>query len=392
MTEMETRMNKLLGFLIELLDIPQSYYERAKERARSLEDWLRREGSLVAHLRPDVYPQGSFRYGTVIRPLFKQDEYDLDLVCAVDLSKATVTQRQVKELIGHEIVAYAESHQFKEPAEEKPRCWRLNYADDVNFHMDILPSVPEDEATIRVVFERRVLPTLAEHAIGITDTRHPLYEEVDPRWPSSNPRGIALWFEDRARPAAQRRINELVRNKAYASIDEVPPYEWKTTLQRAIQILKRHRDVMFKDDRDLAPISMIITTLAAHAYEREEELYPALKGILDRMPQFVRSQCPRVPNPVNPAEDFADRWSTDSKYERNFWLWHSQATADLDRLVEKIGAKGLQSEVRGQFRLDLTASQSSSLENESRSSAPSIISAVPMVSISTAPKPWGRDV
>lgn len=392
MTEIQTRMNSLLGFLIELMDIPQSYYERAKERARSLEDWLRREGSLVAHLKPDVYPQGSFRYGTVIRPLFKLDEYDLDLVCAVDLSKSMVTQRQVKELIGHEIVAYAESHQFKEPAEEKPRCWRLNYADDVSFHMDILPSIPEDESTIRILFERRVPPTLAEHTIGITDTRHPLYEKVDPRWPSSNPRGIAIWFEDRARPAAQRRINELVRNRAYASIDEVPPYEWKTTLQRAIQILKRHRDIMFRDDRDLAPISMIITTLAAHAYEREEELYPALKGILERMPQFVRSQSPRVPNPVNPAEDFADRWSTDSKYERNFWVWHSQATADLDRLAEKIGEKGLLREVRERFGLDLTASQSSTLEDKTRNSAPGIFAAAPMISIPTAPKPWGRDV
>jgi len=390
MSEMQTRMNKLLGFLIELLDIPQSYYERAKERARSLEDWLRREESMVAHLKPDVYPQGSFRYGTVIRPLFKHDEYDLDLVCAVNLSKSTVTQRQVKELIGQEIVAYAKSYQFKEPAKEKPRCWRLNYADHVSFHMDILPAVPEDAATIRVIFERQVPAALAEHAIAITDTRHPHYREIDPKWPSSNPRGIALWFEDRARPAAQYRINELVRCRTYASIDEVPPYEWKTTLQRAIQILKRHRDVMFKGDRDLAPISMIITTLAAHAYSGEEDLYSALDNILTKMPLFVRKQTPRIPNPVNPAEDFADCWSRDSRYEQNFWLWHSQVKADLRHLWEAIGRKELPREIHNQFRLDLTTNQAQSLEVEVSKSTLRVITATPVISIPAAPKPWGE--
>ena len=36
----------------------------------------------------------------------------------------------------------------------------------------------------------------------------------------------------------------LVESRAYAKVDDVPPYEWKTPLQRSIQIMKRHRDVM----------------------------------------------------------------------------------------------------------------------------------------------------
>lgn len=32
------------------------------------------------------------------------------------------------------------------PVIEKNRCWRLEYADDVNFHLDTLPYVGEDSA------------------------------------------------------------------------------------------------------------------------------------------------------------------------------------------------------------------------------------------------------
>jgi hypothetical protein len=53
--------------------------------------------------------------------------------------------------------------------------------------------------------------------------------------------------------------------------EDVPTYELKTPLQRAIQLLKRHRDVMFVDNLDVAPISMILTNLAGHAYGGEAE-------------------------------------------------------------------------------------------------------------------------
>jgi hypothetical protein len=387
----QARMSRLLEAMIELLDIPESYYELAKERARSLEAWLRRDGSSVARFNPDVFPQGSFRYGTVIRPLLDGDFYDLDLVCALDLSKADVTQKEVKELLGKEIKAYAEAKQFNDPAEEKNRCWRLNYADDVSFHMDILPSVPEDQRTIVAITGQGVPAALAEHAVAITDRCHPRYAVIDPGWFSSNPRGIAYWFEGRARPAARARIAKLVENRLYASIDEVPPYEWKTTLQRSIQVLKRHRDVMFKDDRDLAPISMIITTLSAHAYGGESDLYGALWGILERMPEFVRPVRPRIPNPVNPAEDFADRWSPDQPYEDNFWLWHSQAKSDLSQLGRLVEDSGLPNEVRRRFRLDLTDSQLRSIQDGLTPSPPRIVKATPAVSISSAPRPWKRD-
>ena len=58
------------------------------------------------------------------------------------------------------------------------------------------------------------------------------------------------------------RRRELVQRRLYAAVEDVPTYELKTPLQRAVQLLTRHRDVMFADNPDVAPISMILTNLA----------------------------------------------------------------------------------------------------------------------------------
>ena len=98
---------KLLDSIIDSLDIPESYYRRASDRHRSLGEWLCRPESKVAVFQPHVTPQGSFRYGTVTRPLSAEGEYDLDNVVTLTLPKTAMTQKQLKTLFGEEIRAYA---------------------------------------------------------------------------------------------------------------------------------------------------------------------------------------------------------------------------------------------------------------------------------------------
>lgn len=45
----------------------------------------------------------------------------------------------------------------------------------------------------------------------------------------------------------------------------------------------------------LAPISMILTNLATHAYNGEPDIFTAVTGIVERMPSFICSGWPRVP-------------------------------------------------------------------------------------------------
>ena len=84
--------NRLLEKLVDSLDIPESLYEKAVKRHTSLGEWLCRPDSRFAKLNPHVSPQGSFRYGTVNRPLNPGDVYDLDNVTTVTLTKMSISQ------------------------------------------------------------------------------------------------------------------------------------------------------------------------------------------------------------------------------------------------------------------------------------------------------------
>jgi hypothetical protein len=389
MTDLKTAITTLLKFVVEHLDIPPSYYEKAASRHRSLGEWLCRPESRVAHLNPHVSPQGSFRHGTVVRPLTPDAEYDLDNVTTLTMPKTAMAQRQIKGLYGQEIKDYGVAHGMLAPIEEKNRCWRLRYADEVNFHLDSLPSVPEDAARIAALVAAGVPPDLASRAVAITDRRHPLYDQITADLLSSNPRGFARWFEQRARQAALPRLRQLVESKSYATVDDVPPYEWKTPLQVSIQLLKRHRDVMFVDTPDLAPISMIITNLAAQAYTGEMDLGAALVSILDKMPDLVRPNRPRVPNPADPAEDYADRWQRDTRLERSFWAWHAQAKADIDALIRALGTGEFGGEVRRTFRVELSETESRTV-GKLIPEASIVVAAAPAIHIAGAPRPWGH--
>lgn len=390
MTGNRTALRQILELLLELLDISPTHYELARDRGISLGQWLSRKESCLAAYYPDVYPQGSFRYGTVIRPLFAQDAYDLDLVCQLAILKLAMSQKDVKELLLREVRAYAAAKGIKAPVIDKNRCCRLEYADDVSFHMDITPSVPKDATVVRTLVTLGVLPELAQMAVAITDKRHPKFAVIDNDWPSSNPRGFARWFEDRMRSSARPQMEALVRRGVYASVEQVPTYEWKSPLQRSIQILKRHRDVMFKDAQEVKPISMIITTLSALAHKGETDVADALFGIVDRMPTHIRSTKPRIPNPVNPAEDFADAWARDARLETNFGLWHRQVKADLHRLADEPRTEPTQKLLRAQFAVTVGDERlREAIGHDVPSTAPVI--AAPSILITSAPKPWRRN-
>jgi hypothetical protein len=376
-------LGTLFDLVVTHIEIPISYYERAAARHRSLCDWLVRDQSLIARFDPDIRPQGSFRYGTVIRPLRADDEYDLDNVCLLrTLSKASLTQKQLKDLYGYEIKGYAKANGMIKPVEEHNRCWRLRYSDEVAFHLDTLPCIPEDEAVQRLI-RIHVPNTLAARAVAITDRRHPSYEQISPLWPSSNPRGFAAWFEARAARGVTMALGEA---KARATIEEVPTYGWKTALQQSIQLMKRHRDVMFSESPDLAPISMIITNLAAHAYEGETGIATALTAIVEKMTDFVQPGLPRVPNPADPAEDYADKWARNPQLEWNFRGWHENLKADLARLATLPPGDALRAEVRKVFRVDLTQEEVRELGGQA---SPGAIRVAPVI-IRSGPKPWGH--
>jgi hypothetical protein len=379
---------KVLDSIVDSLDIPESYYQRASDRHHSIGEWLCRPESKLARFSPHVTPQGSFRYGTVVRPIFQDAEYDLDNVVTLQMQKTDMSQSQLKASFGEELKGYARAHNMLKPLEEKPRCWRLHYADEVSFHLDSLACVTEDPVVVQAIMAQGVPYELAKRAVAITDQRHPEYELLTKNWLSSNPRGFARWFEERTRAYAQSRLRALVEMKMFASVEDVPPYQWKTPLQRSIQLLKRHRDVMFREAPDLAPISMILTNLATHAYSGEPNIYEAVTGIVAKMPDFINPVYPRVPNPTDPAEDYADKWRKNPLLEQNFRMWHAQMKQDLGNL-HVLSREGMDRQTRKLFEVQLTNDQLAHIGASSSQGVRVAAVAAPSVFVQSAPKPWG---
>lgn len=331
LTSIPQHVEDALQDLADALQIPESRYQAAERSYKSVGEWLHRPNSNLRNANPQVYIQGSFRLGTVIRPHSDAEDYDIDLVCELSLSKKQITQEQLKEALGAELKAYAEAHQMEEP-EPGRRCWTLDYADSAQFHLDTLPALP-DGTRKRLLLEQRGLSTAwSDTAIAITDNEQDQYRQRTDDWPHSNPKGYAKWFWTRMQAVYEARRKNLALAKR-ASVEDIPEYEIRTPLQSAIQILKRHRDGMFAERGDEKPISIILTTLAAHAYQQEPTIAGALFSILNRMDdrQFIQKQngVTWIPNPTDPTENFADRWEKYPEREEAFYEWLDQARADF---------------------------------------------------------------
>src|SRR5439155_4403350 len=83
----------------ESLDIPDHLYENAVVEYEDVGNWLADETSALASYVPEIYPQGSFRLGTVVRPIVHEDEYDIDLVCQLRIAKQSTTQADLKSMV-----------------------------------------------------------------------------------------------------------------------------------------------------------------------------------------------------------------------------------------------------------------------------------------------------
>ncbi|MDR2706883.1 MAG: nucleotidyltransferase [Planctomycetaceae bacterium] len=349
------KINTILKNIASQLDIPPSKYEQAVERYKSVGKWL---DAYNSNLKPDcseIFPQGSFRLGTVVRPWNdgKESDYDIDLVCKLDADKFQNDPKKLKHIVGKRLKEYSDKYSKDKQLldEEGRRCWTLEYAeeDGIGFHMDILPSLSANEAIVAGIVSHGVDAQLAKNAISITDTE----DKKTYKWQSSNPEGYALWFDKRCQVlqnynSFQKTAKASIFNsnqEVYASVAEVPDQMVRTPLQQVIQILKRYRDVYFahKRNEEHKPISMIITTLAALCYSGESDVLSALTNIVlgikehstlldDNYSMLSNARFNRliyrenrvwyINNPVNPQENFADRWHNDNNAKaKAFFNW-----------------------------------------------------------------------
>lgn len=390
--------DRRLQLLVEQVELPDSAYEAAKRRYDDLGEWFRRDDCSVGANDPHIYVQGSFALGTAIVPVKAGEEYDLDLTCKLrkHISRATHSQRELKDIVGAELQAYRRARNIDQPLEPKNRCWRLSYKDTLRFHMDVVPSIPADDShrsNLRLLMEQHgvsheLAVDLAAAAVWITDRRKSTFNQLSHDWPSSNPEGYVRWFVSRMR---KQSPSILMKE---AQVDDVPLYRRKTPLQRAIQLLKAHRDVMFAELPDVKPVSIIITTIAGGEYVSGESLAESMTRILRAFENFRLSNSDEVLNPVNPAENFADKWHSPEcrhlRLKEHFHSWIVQVNADFQYLSNASDVKDVKK--RAESRLGIRLDEHA-LASALQVGAPAaVVSSSPRrISIESAPKPWAPE-
>jgi hypothetical protein len=258
------------------VQLTQAQYDDATQKYQSIGGWLAHPNSPLVRYSPDVYAQGSMRLGTTIRP-WRGEEFDLDIVCQLHYC-----DDQPALSVYNLVAARLKEHgTYRAILQTKNRCLRIDYAG--NFHLDIIPACPNGGTAIKVP-DRELAA-----------------------WVSSNPLGYADWFFGRCR--YERGLGKAVEARIRPMPSNVPS-EHKYPLQRAVQLLKRHRDSFFDGNLDAAR-SILLTTLAARAYTGEDSLTLALDAIVSGICSFTTKTVgiPRVPNPTNPDENFACGWN-----------------------------------------------------------------------------------
>lgn len=378
--------------LAKALEIPPARYEQAEKSYKSLGDWLHREESSVKDYEPDVFVQGSFRLGTVIKPISDGEQYDVDCACSLaKLTKANFSQAGLKDLLGEEIKAYRKSKGIQKEVHEGRRCWRLEYADGAQFHMDIVPCIPNAQDQRLLLESCNLDARFANTAIAITDNEVPEYYEITEDWPRSNPRGYAEWFKSQMGDVFIRRrqqvLNEMRARGVTAGVEDIPTYRVRTPLQSAIMILKRHRDTMFAEDPTDKPISIIISSLSAHAYGGEETIGLALLSILTRMENAIEHDGMKyiVRNPTDALENFADKWEDHPERAAAFFRWLEQARDDFSTAGRLVEHRRMSSVLASRMGRNITDQASDATLQQTRQGSSSLLNKATAASSTAAP-------
>ena len=361
--------------IISSLDISPTMFKNAVEKYNAIANYLRNHG-----LEADMYPQGSFAFGTVVRPTHRAPDaaYDLDFICQVKGCRDDHTPSDLRRHI-EDILTSSDLYDGKLKACEE--CFTIEYADinGVGFSIDIVPATAENMATKQKLAALSRNPTLIDTAIVIPKHNG----ERNYSWLTNNPKGFRSWFDninkpfmDNTRDTFRRRLYE--QNQAcFATVEEIPHELDRSPLQRVIQILKYHRNVYYTHipaGSDLKPISAILNVTVAQIaenYRADCSTFELLDHVLSEMmvyahqleltsKQFEVQFGDRnvfskregkwvIMNPADPEDNLADKWNVDSRIPQMFFKWIKAANNDLVLAVQTADDRKFRSALENGF-------------------------------------------
>ncbi|MGK4351759.1 MULTISPECIES: nucleotidyltransferase domain-containing protein [Enterobacter cloacae complex] len=321
-----------LDCIVDCLDLTETQHKHIKSAYHSVGKFLS-EGDNPILKGAMIYSQGSVRLNTTVKPK-GSEQYDVDLLCYLPNASHITGWAQVLDAVRDRLSSHETYRKMLHPL---PRGYRIMYAGD--YHLDITPGI--DWSTN---------PTEENHPLLVPDTRLR-------GWKESNPAGYATWFDNITEklPTFLTRMVACENLAKSASVRPLPNHTHKKLLNRIVQIFKRHRDVWAasqgKDYIEFKPISAIITTLSAHAYNHicdqkttYDTDFDVILDVLYLMPKFIVGSLGNyhVSNPSMPAENFAEKWNNPEsgkgeRLKKHFDLWHKAAIESINEIAASEG-------------------------------------------------------
>lgn len=196
-------------------------YSSQQEYWNELRDFLVSELKDQFGVPVSSWLQGSYKFGTQIRPSSKGKEFDIDLGIYAewrgDPEDGDIGPLELKDAVQELLIDYADDDQndAREVSTPKQRCNRIHYNDD--FHID----------------------TPCYHLDRDADTRYLVTKNDE--WEYSDPKALYLWWRD--------EIADELRPRA----------------RRLVQYLKMWAELAFDDGGK--PSSILLTVLVAEALQ-----------------------------------------------------------------------------------------------------------------------------
>lgn len=314
----------------EFLSISEPHYKIICDRYETLQSIL---AAATNPLLQDahIFVQGSIGLKTTIKTVLGAtgEMATIDADAIVLLPHAG--NASAEEVLAAIEERFREGTRVEAPIEKLRRGIRVVYADEnPGFHMDITP---------------------ARLASGNSDIEGFGNLEVPDRktgWKASSPRSYSKWLDDVSKKQISvaldhAQLAKLHTKLAEATQEPMPEYDSyvaSNPLRVAIKLIKRHRDewAIRTKQVDCRPISAILTTLAAQAYEEvvAESAFKSVRPleaifkIVEKMPKFVKFDddgTAYVRNPTNTQENFAEKWNraNGDEYKQAFSQWFASA-------------------------------------------------------------------
>lgn len=297
---------ELLLRICQKLQLTPSLYEQATERYETIAKIIA-EDDAFRGINLKIYPQGSFRLKTTVKPI-SREEYDLDFVAELSADSG-MTPHQLYDHI-YRILSNDGIH--NKMLEKKNRCIRVNYAND--FHMDIMPGKLVSDDTHEIVVPDKELKSWYHH---------------------SNPIGFAEWFEKQARTQI---INEMMLVREGYQIDKVSDQEVAKRLEplrRAVQLVKRYRDI-YCDKNHSEPVrSIVICTLMGHLTSLTGDTLQIISSFCSYVNRLIdrhKGEPFQVKNPVV-NELLTEKWKEGNNY-KDFVNMMRALTKDVNELKQ----------------------------------------------------------